>query len=748
MADQPEDVLNAIDRVIKDVDRKYDECLVEHFIESFDINCPDIDCRGPEILQRLQFYFEHKSFLMLNQTRAFKILKSILPKQSTLYYAQELENIIPLLNSFWKTLDTIVLNNNSSAMAIMFDILNQVTSLNETGVTWLLEREVTPPIRLSIPIEDISSLIKYYITKCNNYHTKNKAEKLLQTIIIRNSCHPGMGKFIQLVQELILECSSVSVLIQALETHPQNCIETLYKISETLENSFMINIDKTNVDINKLCKHLALTNLSRKVIIEKLRSKKKLDGIIYYISNSAHKDNQFDQLLLSYVLYPLLAKFNDEETQSLVNRLMATRDEKDFVEWNMNTKTQTLCLVQLNHILLETMESKLSWPFTMRTLNMIIATLTNHIRCNYSLKCTGAQVKNMSECCHILNLILTISKEERIIYKIYKITHNILVDIESNDLTKPVALQLLKVMLLANNTYARILYVSRMDKVDDIWLKTIELAYKFKDPDLLNEFTEFFRNTSFFLTENHNQDDYAKLVFDHIYQHVKDTEHRELLGNLAEMLISIDLLAKDTTLKKVNIRRYHDVPIIVSDIIDQKIAVPTTIEKVISIFENDSKCDYLDRFSCSEVREKFAKALTLVLKSDSSEYVRVRSIELISRIFHLWIQEHDEAEKVLEKLISSDILRTLYEVSSGSLYCPLLYRIARLEIYSIKEEVISKVKNLDEIVLSEDLVNFYTSQAYCEADQTNILFWAKEMKSSYVKDILNENSEKGISECY
>lgn len=747
MADTPEEVLDAIDRIIKDVDRKYDECLVEHFIESFDISCPELECRGPEILKRLQFYFEHKSFLMLNQTRAFKILKSILPKSSNLINAQELEKVIPLLDSFWKTLDTIVLNNNSSAMAIVFDLLKQVTTLNEQGFSWTLEREITPPIRLSIPIEDVSSLIKYYIIKCNNYHIKNKAQKLLISIITQNSHHSAMDKFIRLAQELILECSSMGLAI----ADSGSQLDPQYKIWETIEKSFLINIDKTDVDINPLCKHLAKTNLSHEVVMDGLRSKKKLNGIIYYVTRAPQKTCQFEKELFLYVLYPLLAKFDDEETRHLVNKLMATSGEKDFVKSNMNCKTQTLCLVQLKNIVSEHLDFIWNWHDPMGTPNTIVVTLLNHIRCNYSLNCTGTQVKTMSECCDILSIILEISNSfaESIISRIYMTTYKFLIDIDYNNLTKPIAIKLLKLMLLANKTYVKILSTTRLDKIDDIFLKTVELAYKFQDSELLNEFTLFFGNAFSSFTEELVQESYVRLVFDHIYHHTKDTEHRELLGNLAGIFIAIDLEAEDATLSKLNIKRYHDVPIIISDIIEQNSAIPTTIEKIISNICTMKSRSYIEQFSCPEVREKFSKALTLVIRSDSSETIRLQTFILISHLIDVLIQENSEAEKVLDKLLSTNILKTLYQVSTGDMYSPNLLKAARKGIDCIKEKVIFKLDNLTEIVMDKDLVNFYTShEEYCEEKFTQAqCLWVDEIKSSYVKDILSE-SGKGISECY
>lgn len=754
MVVQDEEILSAIDRIIKDVDRKYDECLVEQFVNTLSIHGRLDSDRSSLILDRLKFYFEHKSFLMLNQTRAFKILASISKRMRN---KQELEKLMPFLDTFWKSVDTVILNNNTSAMAIMFDVLNVIVSVDELGIVWVLEREITPPIQMSIPIDGIPSLVKYYITTVKNYHTKNRAEKLVQKLIISNSPHPSMAKIEKLVRDLILDGQSVGLIIRAIYARPHLPLHSRYNINETIKDSFMANVEKTSTDLNNICKHLSLTDISRKFIIEKLRSKKRLDCIIYYITESKFSDNLFEQLLLSYVLYPLLAKSNDEETQALVSSLMATRDEKDFVEWNMNSKTQILCLVQLKNIFQLTVDSGLRCPFTDRTANMIVATLSNYIRCHYSLECTGSQVKNMLECCCIFELITQVYGfvEARVIRKILRIMQNLLEDIRYNDLTKPVVIQYIKTMLLASRTILMEEYIEP-GVVSGTWLKAVDLAFKFEDSELLNEFTEFFIHNC---PRGHvGQEIYIKLVFDHILSKTKDTDHRELLGNLIKMLIMIDLHAGDLVLEKQNIKRFHDIPIIISDIICQKSVVPTTIEKVFDLGPNLTETEntiterYLDKLSSPEVREKLARALVLIVKSDSREFTRKMSIRRLKRTVFLFIRDDLRLEKALVQLVSTGILKTLYEVLTEGLYSEAYFEEVTGAIKYIKATVISKVDNLSEILVDQDLLSFYMTDEEYNYDEIyfkNLRYSEDRVDPlSCVKDILSESSERGILECY
>lgn len=756
MVVQDDEILSAIDRVIKDVDGKYDECLVEQFVESFNIHSRLDSDRSSLILDRLKFYFEHKSFLMLNQTRAFKIFKSV---SKTMRNKQELEKLMPFLDSFWKSIDTVILNNNTSAMAIMFDIFTTIVSVDELGIVWVLGREITPPIQMSIPIDGIPSLVKYYMTTMKNYHTRNRAEKLVLKLIVSKSHHPLMAKFEKLVRELILHgCSFASILDAIDRDLLDSQLHSRYKISETIKHSFLANVEKPTVDLLKICKHLSRTDLSRKFIIEKLRSKKRLDCIIYYIIGSVFEDNHFsDQLLLSYVLYPISAKSNDEETQALVNSLMATRDEKDFVEWNMNSKTQTLCLAQLGVAYKDLVYNSSRSPFTNRTFNMIIATLSNYIRCHYSLECTGSQVKNMLECCQIFELMINMTPADvRTSYKILKIMQNLLDDIQYNDHTKPLVLQFISTMLDTGRTIFMEEYSEVAGEVNDIWLKAVDIAFKFRDPELLNLFTEFFMEMCPY-QQLGREKNYMKLVFEHIYSETKETDHREVLGFLMRMLIRLDLSAGDVALKKQNIKRYFDIPIMISDIICQKSMVPTTIEKLFAPSPAHGQTDntmsdfYLCDIDSSEVREKLARAFILIVKSDSNEFTRMKSLERLKRLILLFIRDDNQPDNVLEKLITTGILKTLYEVMTGGLYSPNTFNKANEAVNSIKRLVIPGVSNLGVIILDQDLLSFYTaSKASVEerfsqnlklrSDQVNPL--------SCVRDILSESCERGISECY
>lgn len=313
----------AIDIIIRDVDKKYDECLVEHFLDyiyDHSVDFPD----SKFILDRLQTYFDHKAFVMMNQARAYKIFLAIVRDNESLF--NELESY---MDSFWSSIDIVILNDNLSAVTVMLSILEEM-AISDEGIRWIFKKDLDPPIKIikqskEYELKYIWDVALYYLETCNNYHTKTKAEALLMTLIESSIYESSKLAIKMIMQEFLLNNvrSIVPVLSRVIKTNLKNLykLKGLYGTLEPVHKTLMTVVDDcSSTELNGLCKCLALSNAMPSMrseaemhrinteIIEMLQSKKKFEARTIYLLNLKHKDGDVKQASRTHnmVLYAIL----------------------------------------------------------------------------------------------------------------------------------------------------------------------------------------------------------------------------------------------------------------------------------------------------------------------------------------------------------------------------------------------------------------------------------------------------------
>lgn len=771
-------LLSAIDHVIKDTDKKFDECLIEHFMGY--LSTEEYDTHA--VIDRVKSYMEHKAFLMLNQARALKILQSTLQNYICRERDIEFDLTRPHLEAMWNILDVLVLNKDLSAMTVFLSICTGLIK-SDTGYSWLMSQRVEPPIRLMVhEIADITSLLSYYIKTCNNYHTKNKAERLLKNIMLspKQASQPPTT-LLKLIEDLIKSCSMsmISILIDIAKNRPEIAEELFPRanVADLVQQTFVALLrrpDSTSEVYGKTFNQLSLClsfinpPMSWRTIVERLESKKRIESIIIFLCNSKTFDEQKENLMLAFCLYPVLESCKTEDVKPLIERLHIDRLHSELLDQNKSHRLLTFCLSQIRQ-LAERKESRPSEFTYILIFDILILFITNHFN-------DPKQYKNVMEACSILICLEALFYKDHHLKKIINQVHKMISCMTQHDeQTKPIVLELMKVLRAAQSSLR---YGSKLETID----KTMDLAFQFKDHDILNEFALFFVTEYLPLNQDDKGSKSIKLVWDHMYLEAKDTDHRELLGNLATLLINIDLEAYNSALDLVGIRRHHDIPSIIGDLLIEKAAVVPTVERIIETLDmlGDPESNvngaistgYVSRLdsptlsrSVKKCLDRLVGGLCATIKGESSEETRMKTFKIINNlIFDMPLNETDDWV-ITERLTNNGILETIFDVSQGSMYPPRLrrravFRLAFLRTF-LKISVMEKTllnnhsDEIDEVRRNKisKLVKFYEGTGYLlwdlkDENPEEVEVYSFSL-SSLVDDILNyELISDGIVDCY
>lgn len=623
-------VLQAIDCIVRDVDKKYDECLVDRFLEFIEFKASEkggalvgTDSNFDDtlaLMDRIKYFTDHKAFVMLNQARAFKAFYSVL--KSTELSDVRFSEILPHLDSLWHTLDMIIINDNLSALTVILSIFSHLTH-SETGYHWLTSQTIDPPLRYSgSDLRDVTNLVEQFID-CKNYHTKNKVETLFQDLICNSKSIDCQQRAIlaKLIQNLLLKGSMSMVhILNNIITTGYTDLEQ-FDVANSLRNSFAVMLKQPRF-IN-FCRCIALTSSLSSLYIEDMKKSNQLKGLIVYLSH-------FDDInSLVYLLYPLLFYCEGDETDSLKQELRIEPDDVAFIDKNINKTVITLCLVQLKRV---------KNYFNSR---LVIDTLITYVKCHWNIV---ADYKDVMECCSVLlemrdKLILT--NEDSL--HLLEILHSTLSDIKLSEQTKPVFMKLLKILQFSHFQYS----ISEDSDCDEFTSKTIDLAYRTTDHEILDEFVQFFKMNPI-ACKSGNTERYVDLVWSHIYLNSKDTEHRELLGNLAHLLVSIDLETDSSTLEAHGIRHHHDIPIILGDLLVNRFAIIPTVELIIESLN-------FEEFQFDQVSlTHLAEGLYITVKGEASEETRLEAFRILRIINEHIISSYScESLETLEKYIDT-----------------------------------------------------------------------------------------------
>lgn len=762
-------LLNAVDHIIKDTDKKFDECLVEQFADS--LSSPEIDTTL--VIQRVKSFMEHKAFLMLNQARALKLLHSILKRTLVGEHQVDLSLIKPHIESMWNILDVVVVNKDFSALTVFLSICELLTS-HEVTYKWLLEQNIEPPIKLvDAQIGDILSLICYYIKTCNNYHTKNKAEKLLKSIIINAKCAKNPAPaLLRTIEDLIKSCSMsiIGVIIDIAKSQPEIAREIFPRanVADLMQQTFVSLLrkpDSTSDSYNRVfnqisrCLSLVEPSMNWRTIVERLESKKKLESIIVYLCNSVTYNQQRENLMLAFALYPILKACKSDDAKHLLERLDIDKNHSELIDKNQSPKLLTFCITQTRQLAEK------------RTYSLIFDVLVLFITDHFD---NTNQYRNVMEACSVLRCLEAISYTghlKKIISQVHKIVSHMT---EHNEQTKPIILELMKVIRAAQGSLK---YGSKLETIN----KTLDLAFQFKDHDIMNEFALFFVNE--YLPLNLSDDKGSKaiqLVWSHMYLEAKDTSHRELLGNLATLLVTIDLQAYKSALDLIGVRRHHDIPMLIGDLLIERAAVLPTVEIIIDTLyiKDDSESNVseapdpgyvsiLDSRNLSrsvkKCLDRLVYGLCITVRGETCELTRLKALKIINNlILDMPLNETDD-NIITQRLTNNGILETIFDVVTGPMYGPKLRKQARSRLKFMKTFL--KVSAMEMVLLNswsekdfrhgkiKKMVEFYQAGGenigLLEEVQCSNSVNDKIRVTSLVDDILNYDLiSDGTLDCY
>lgn len=817
-------VLKAVDCLIRDNDRKYDECLVDRFMNYIETQVSPIastvsgyiwTVNVQRIMDKLKSYTDHKAFVMLNQARALKVFRSILMDKRL--SSDDIEFYSSHLDSLWNTIDMLVVNENTAGLAIMMSVLTTISS-SGAGLLWLLNKKIEPPIKLHpifgrwAEVRDIVGLVRFYLQVNNNYHLATRAEilfcHLIEQTIVRDlpASHPQMNNIKEAMQDLMDKGSSSMIRItmnlfeNITDTIVEHRLDDQYGLKSMILRCFSYHINKPSI-LNMICKSLAIVNRRRRIgdsrdnitkgIVEELMRENKLEAIIIYLANSCDTDSSTHQAFLRYTLYPILISCDgdkDDDVGVCAQRLLATREEMDFIERNMNQRLVTTCLVQLDHIFSRNYStfskifSGLSLPgdFKSKSVHMIVTTLLCYIRKHYNSQTCH---KNVVECCAILKTLdyLTRDRDATLLWKILNTLRDILSNIYPTDQptgqAKVITIKLLSLYRVFYRQYTafRNIPAFRNDvkkRANDI----VNMGFKYEDPDILNEIVLLFVQNRFDLknSDRESTSTYIKLIWSYMY-HKRFSDHLELRGNLAYLLIDLDLAVDLGTIECEDIVPNSTIPSALGELLQQKSAVVSTVEAVIDAihekscrgeaykFEPSKPLTYgyvclLDRPKIAHSAREALKTLTIgiccAIKSEASEVARVKAMNVINDLIWEFVVNTDDPRAILRRLLESRILETIHDICTDDTQPPELQKECVRKVSYIKTNVIQKVPKSYEKILdfvgNAKVARYFTraGPGECGSKLVTSPRCHALISNSVVDDILNSEFSERQMECY
>lgn len=818
-----EKVLKAVDCLIKDVDRKYDECLADRFMNFIETQVSPISSTSSgyiwtlnvqRIMDKLKSYTDHRAFVMLNQARALKVFRSVLKDKRL--SSDDIEYFSSHLDSLWNTIDILVVNENAAGLAIMMSVLTNISS-SGAGLFWLLNKKIEPPIKLSplfgrwAEMRDIVTLLKFYLHIDINYHLTTRAETLfrhlIEETIVRElpASHPQMNHIKEAMQFLMeLGCPPMLRitlnLFEDINDHMvENRLEDQYGLKGLILRCFSRHIHKPWI-LNLICKSLAIVNRRRRIgdsrdnitkgIVDELRKENKLEAIIIYLANSCDTDSTTHQAFLRYILYPILISCDedDEDVAVCVQKLLATRDEKDFMEKNISPKLVTTCLVQLDNIFSKSHSTFsrifnglcLPGDFKFRSVHLIVMTLLCYVKNHYrDHNCH----KNIIECCAILKTLDYLNRERdaTLLWKLLNTLRDILFDIDltnqSTGQAKVITIKLLNLYRIFYRQYSacRNNPAFRNDvknRTNDI----VKLGFAFEDPDILNEIVLIFVQNRFDLknSDRESTSDYIKLIWSYMYND-KFCDHLELRGNLAFLLIDIDLAADLGTISYEGIVPNSTIPTALGELLQQRSEVVPTVEAVIDAihdksckgeaykFEPSKPLTYgyvclLDRpkiaHQAREALKTLTKGICCAIKSEASEATKIKAMYVINDLIWEFVVNTDDSQAILSRLLESGILETIYDICTDDTQPVKLQKECIRKVSYIKSNVIQKspgaYKKISQATGRLNVAEYFTKKDTNDCNNKSVTSPRGHtlISDSVVDDILNSECSDRQMECY
>lgn len=603
-------LLLAVDTIIKDAEAKIDECLVDQFVDQ--VSKPNDDSLLWLVLGRVKSFMEHKSFVMLNQTRAFKIIHAAIVSTQI-----DTDKLKPHFESMWATVDIIIINDFTPAMTTLLTIFNH---LWQNHKDWLTEAVIEPHIVTnSYRITGITDVVIFCLGNMNNYHAKLLAEDLLVNIII-DSEKAGDKSATKshcdiIVKELELDSAWILNVIYRLSVNKD--MKQFFKrnkISETLDRKAFKSLRDRKYDMTKLSKCLANT-MDANVYLDMQIGCKSRRGAITFFAHVV--DEELQRTSLFYLLRPLLLDTTPDNSyytsylQRIVHRLTCCKfipvdEDRKQIQFSLSYLRDKICFLIDRK---EQPEEPDQIPLGILTgSTLILFICCNTERPFYS--------KKLLDCCSLLKSLYVGMDCSLVCEHLVDLSFNpidklteVIAGIDtSNQESKPLALGFISLM----NT------MLKYEKYDHSTTgKILETVAKQTEPDIVNE-------CILLLIENpiiQKTDDAVALVWK-IYNDHKSGHDNELLGNLCVLLLDIDATCDGST-------KDNRVVQVIIDTLKAYITVTPTIEKIIDSLDQE----YLNSLSSnmSEARETLFGCIASAVGSEISNKTRCKALQLLGR---------------------------------------------------------------------------------------------------------------------
>lgn len=721
--------------LVQDTEGKYDECLVTRV---FDMVSEMKKDDAQVVIDCLSDLYTSENFESTNISRLFKL------HGDTLIHTESAEVLDQNAKHLRDRLPSFLSQGNQSCLPALIDLLSVYLELDE-GCKYLIERPFIRPVekvlddqtdggtRRKYKITDCLDLIKYCLDTTKNYQLIEATRGFMISIIQKSYCRPSKSfdqQVIKFINELMLSGNHEMYMCMKdlMSMKINNRLENFHHscrpiIKESFEKAIKENNTKELVTLATIMSFVTDVNDTSSVL-ELLKRVKNLEAMITFATNNidyiANKD------VLKYIVYPILTKCNTEDAQVLIPKLHITREEGIFIDSLLKDKYLIHCFKSIDELTYA--RRALFNPIAQRKQIYLFEVILEYLKC-HQLK-PGAY-KNVLQCLSILRYARHVLHKRSEILWLFKFINEICKLIGQLDPEKPGHMPLIVgyIRLIGDGLYKVTHFRNDhqlADKVSRHFMRIIDLAFKYTDCDILNEFVNLFSKNAFqFILStseeerSHRHERYVKLVWNHLRKFALMGDHQELLGTLTDLLIAIDLYIDAEILSRQNITKRQDIPKYLGDVlIDYASRIPTveavierlrcaTIEEVDRPINRGPKnkmtylC-FLD-IGTKAVRDSLdhvIKGLCLAAKGECNDEIRSKAISEIGNLIEEFLINEINSTVTLARLIRTGVLQTLYEITTGSLHSMKLKLEACEIIRKIQTFIISDLPSKRKTLLS------------------------------------------------
>lgn len=756
-------IFKAFHNIFHDTEPKFDACLIERFLESV----KDKFCASPisekkfeldikPLLDNILDHMKHEDYSTLNRPRIFEAIEIL--SRDMIRTKDSLEKMIPYLNQLWSSISIVIQKTDQVSMRFILTMFESMLG-NEEYFHWLVKQRIEDlEVR---EVQDLPTLARYVIETTNNYHTKSKSIVLMETLLLKGvdykleDNHPTMIVLKHIINEMVKKNNqSIHGIIRHVVN--ENSDDDIYEIKKILSTNWQ-KLVMTNDNIVGLCKTLGSfdVELDSNELIKKFRDLDKLEEIMVFIASGGVKNVN---LLMNSFLGPIVLscchnlRESNQEINNVLAKLHMSEDERAYLNKNVQelkfqNKILKPCFVHLTKLfedeniqvcLEEQTDIALFVKVTIESLTLFVESNLGSNRNQYLHLALAALEKSMR--------MYTSGDYKELCESILMSPFHTLSLLKGHtNCHRPTVFYLLRIII---DNYARIhrKKLQSTMQLESYFMKIVDLAYDFEDAEVLNEIALLFVTTPFEFTD-YSQEQvkiYVILIWEHMYQKAKNTTHREFLGCVAQLLLMIDLEAPVSILDECNLRRHHEIPNLVGEILREYAPVVSTISRILECLvgtsvsqdntSNDEFINYVQYIDSpnlpSTVKpnlDNLLYGITVAMHSEIEEVNLEKCIKLICGSVTDMLLNYSDPYYLLKRLIRTDILDTLYDCCTNKEYgSAFLYEKALSKIQPIQLAITKRLENPQETIRTsfkkqttidddriEKLVSFYTEEC-CE----------------------------------